>query len=87
MCVCVCMCVSRSVVYDSATPWTVACQGPLSMEFSWLEYWSGLPLSSPGDLSNPETEPRSPALQVNSSLSEPPGKPIVNGHIVSAQRM
>ena len=25
----------------SATPWTVACQAPLSMEFSWQEYWSG----------------------------------------------
>ena len=30
--------------------WTVACQVPLSMEFSRQEYWSGLPLHSPGDL-------------------------------------
>ena len=35
------------------TPWTVARQTPLSMEFSRQEYWSGLPFSSPGDLSDP----------------------------------
>ena len=29
-------------------PWTVACQAPLSMEFPWQEYWSGLPFPSPG---------------------------------------
>ena len=28
-----------------ATPWTVACQDPLSMEFSRQEYWSGFPLN------------------------------------------
>ena len=47
------------------TPWTVARQAPLSMEFSWQEYWSGLPFSSPGDLLDPEIEPVSltfPAL-------------------------
>ena len=27
----------------SRAPWTIACQGPLSMEFSREEYWSGLP--------------------------------------------
>ena len=37
---------SCSVVADSATPWTVACQAPLSMEFSSQEYWSGLPFPS-----------------------------------------
>ena len=35
------------------TPWTVACQAPLSMEFSKQEYWSGLPFPTPGDLPNP----------------------------------
>ena len=40
--------------------WTVACQAPLSMEFSRQEYWSGLPCPSPADLSNPGIEPRSP---------------------------
>ena len=46
----VCAVLSRSVVSDSATPWTVSCQAPLSMEFSRQEYWSGLPLPTPGDL-------------------------------------
>ena len=43
--------------------------------FSRLEYWSGLPYPAPGDLPNPGTELRSPALQVDSSLSKPLGKP------------
>ena len=30
-----------------ATPWTIARQAPLSMKFSWEEYWSGLPFPSP----------------------------------------
>ena len=45
--------------------WTVACQDPLSMEFSKQKYWSGLPFPSPGDLPNPGIEPRSPALQAD----------------------
>ena len=44
-----------------ATPWTVAHQAPLSMEFSRQECWSGLPFPSPGNLPNPGTEPESPA--------------------------
>ena len=35
---------------DSVTPWTVACQSPLSIEFSRQENWSGLPFFPPGDL-------------------------------------
>ena len=50
----------RSVVSDSATPWTVAHQAPQSMGFSRQEYWSGLPFPSPGDLPDPGIEPRSP---------------------------
>ena len=42
-----------SVVSDSVTPWTVACQAPLSMGFSRQEYWSGLPFPSAGDLPDP----------------------------------
>ena len=39
----------HSVVSDSfVTPWTVAHQGPLSMEFSMQKYWSGLPFPPPG---------------------------------------
>jgi len=41
---------------DSATPWTVAHQAPLSMGFSREEYWSGLPCP-PGDLPDPGIEP------------------------------
>ena len=52
-----------------------SCPTLLSMKFSRQEYWRGLPFSSPGDLPNPELEPRSPTLQADSSLSEPPGKP------------
>ena len=59
------------------TPWTAAYKAPLSMEFSRQEYWSGLSFSSPGDLSDPRLEPRSPALQADALPSEPPGKPPV----------
>ena len=45
-----------------ATPWTIACQAPLSMEFFRQEYWSALPFPSPGDLSKPGIEPASPAF-------------------------
>ena len=57
-----------------ATPWTVARQAPLSMEFSRQEYWSGQPFPSPGALPDPGIEPRSPATQVDSLSSEPLGK-------------
>ena len=48
-----------------ATPWTIACQAPLSTGFSRQEYWSGLPCPPPGDLPNQGIEPMSltpPAL-------------------------
>ena len=57
---------------------TVACQAPLSMEFSRQEYWSGLPFPSPGDLPDARTEPGSPTQQADSLLSEPPGKPLTS---------
>jgi len=43
-----------------ATPWTIALQAPLSMQFSRQEYWSGLPFPPPGDLPNPGIKPVSP---------------------------
>ena len=43
----------------------VAHQAPPSMGFSRQEYWSGLPLPSPGDLPDPGIEPRSPTLQLD----------------------
>ena len=60
------MCVlSRlSSVQLFATPWTVAHQAPLSMEFSRQEYWAGFPFPSSGHLSDPGIEPRSPAIPV-----------------------
>ena len=60
------------------TPWTVALRVPLSMGLSRQEYWSGLPFSSPGDLPDLGIKPtslKSPALQADSLLLEPPGKP------------
>jgi len=60
-----------SLVQLFATLWTVALRAPLSMGFSWQEYWSGLPFPPPGDPPNPGIEPMSPmspALQANSSL-------------------
>ena len=45
-----------------ATPWTVACQAPMSTGFSRQEYWSGLPFPSPGDRSDSGIELASPAL-------------------------
>ena len=60
MCVCVCVCVcvlSCSVMSDSATPWTIACQALLSMGFSRQECWSGLLFSTPGNLPNPGMNP------------------------------
>ena len=46
-----------SVMSDSTSPWTVAHQAPLSMKFSRQEYWSGLPIISPGELPDPGIEP------------------------------
>ena len=54
-----------SRVWPSVTPWTVALQAPLSMDFSRQEYWSGLPCPPPGDLPDPgikSTSLMSPAL-------------------------
>ena len=64
-----------SLVQLFATPQTVAYEAPLSMGFSRQEYWSGLPFPSPGDLPDSVIEPGSPALQADTLLSEPPGKP------------
>ena len=58
------------------TPWTVACQAPLSMGFSRQEYCSGLPFPSPGDLPYPEVKPGSPAMQADSLPIKLRGKPM-----------
>ena len=60
---------SLSCVQLFVTPWAP------SMGFSRQEYWSGLPFPSSGDLLDPGMKLRSPALQADALLSEPPGKP------------
>ena len=70
------VCVSHSVVSDSLQPHGLAYQALLSMEFSWWEYWSGLPFPSSGYLPNPGMEHGCPALHADSLPSEPPGKPL-----------
>ena len=57
-----------------ATPWTIACQPPLSMGFPRQEYWRGLPFPSPGDLPDLGIEPRSPASLADSLPTELQGK-------------
>ena len=47
---------SLSHVRLFATPWTIACQAPLSMGFSRPEYWSGLPCPPPGHFSPPRDQ-------------------------------
>ena len=56
------------------TPWTVACQTPLSMEFPREGYWSELPFPSPGGLPDSGFEPTSPALASGFFTTELPGK-------------
>ena len=55
-------------------PQAGACQALLSTGFFRQEYWSGLPLLSPGDLSDPGIETGSPVLQADCLPSGPPGK-------------
>ena len=71
-----CVCV-LSYIRLCATPWTVAHQAPLSMEFSRQEYWSGLPCPPPRDLPNSGIEPMSlasPALAGGFLTTEQPRK-------------
>ena len=73
-CVLACM---QSVVSDSLWPPGLGSyQDPLSMKFSRQEYWSGLPFPPPGDLPDPEIEPKSPELAGVFFTTKPPGKPI-----------
>ena len=65
---------SLSCIWLFVTPQTIQ-----SMEFSRPEYWRGYLFPSLGDLPNPGIEPRSPALQVDSSPAEPQGKPKNTG--------
>ena len=55
--------------------------GPLSMEFSGQEYWSGLPFPSPGDLPDPGIKPMSSALAGGFFTTEPPGKSFSSNYL------
>ena len=80
-----------SCVLLFVTPWTVACQAPLSMGFSQQEYWSGLPFPSPGDLPDPGIKPVSPLssalaggfFTLNHQGSPPLGQRVlrINSHV------
>ena len=64
--------------YSFVTPWTVACQAPLSTEFSRQEYWNRLPFPTPGDLPNPGTKPASLAWAGGFFTTSAPGTPHVS---------
>ena len=67
VCVYVCVCWHFSRVQLFATPWTIACQSPLSMGFSKQEYWSGFLCPLPGDLPDPGIKPSSLMIYALSS--------------------
>ena len=72
-------CLVLNHVWLFATPWTVAGQPPLSMEFSRQEYWNRLPFPTTGDVPNPGIEPASlvsPALLGGFFSTGPPGKSL-----------
>ena len=80
-----CLCVLNRVQLFGA-PWTGAHKVPLSMGFSRQEYWSRVPFPPPGDHPNSGIKPGSPALQVDSLPSEPPGKPRITGRALKKYR-
>ena len=80
-----CWCLHAQSLHSFSTVttlWTIAHQAPLSMGFSWQEYWRGLPFPPPGDFPNPRMEHVScvsPALQADSLPTEQPSKPSDDG--------
>ena len=56
VCVCVCVCVHTLSVMSTSLP------GSSVHGISQQEYWTGLPFSPPGDLPDPGSQPKSPAL-------------------------
>ena len=60
---------------NSRDPVDCSPPGPLSLGFTKQEYWSGLPLPSPGNLPDPGIELASPALAGRFFTAEPPGNP------------
>jgi len=77
MCVYVCSVTSDSLL----TPWTIARQAPLPMEFSKQDYWNRLPFPISGNLLDPEIKLKSlasPALAGGFFITVPPRKPKIN---------
>ena len=75
---CCCAVLSFFSVQLFVTPWTVACQAPLSIKFFRQKYWNLLPFPSPGYLPYPGIKLKSPELQADSLPSEPPyGKGLI----------
>ena len=73
-------CLAAKLCPDSfETPWTVACQAPLSMGFLRQEDWSGLHFLLQGNLLDLGIEPMSAALAGGFFTTEPPGKPGEEG--------
>ena len=60
-----------------AAPWNVACQAPLSMEFSRQEHWSGLPFPSPGDLPDTGDQTKLDVFYQNTSSTNDPWPSIL----------
>ena len=76
-CLLLCCCVCVQSCLTLCVPWTAAYQAPLSVGFFRQEYWSRLPFSTPGDLSDPGIEPVSlvsPELAGRFFTTLPPGK-------------
>ena len=85
--VCVCVCVKLfSRIRCFGTPWTVAHQAPLSLEFPRQEYWSRLSFPSPGDVPDPGIEPISSLSAGRFFTTEPPGKPNQNSMALTQNR-
>ena len=72
-----------------ATPWTVAHQAPLSMEFSRQEYWSRLPSPTPGDVPHLGIELMSALpFPTPGDLPDPgikPGSPALAGRFFTSE--
>ena len=76
-----------------ATPWTIAHQAPLSIEFSRQEYWTGLPCTPPRDLPNSGIELNllcllhqqagslQAGLYIGRQVLAPAGRPMYMTHI------
>ena len=79
MCLCVCLVTQSPPTLCDPTD----CSPPGSSVHPRQEYWSGQPFPSPGGLPHSGVEPRSPALQVYSLPSEPPGKPQITPYKLS----